>query len=314
MRSGWPDLESLRCAVVEGPRGRQLLVTLIADYWLAPDAVVPSGAIVELMNDMGVGPSGTRTLLSRLTRDGRLQSVKEGRRTFYALSQQAFTQLSAGFEALRRFGVDEANDTASPWLILMFSVPEEQRAVRQQLRSRLSWLGFAPLYDGVWITPRAVEHQAIALCRKLGVDSASIVTGSIEGIGRGYGRPTDAWDVRLTQELYQAFAQHLASPLERLSAGEMTAVEALRLRTEAMNIWRGFPKFDPDLPERELPAGWPRSAARTAFAGLYDGAAKPAGDHVREVVARHSPDHLDLVVERLIDPGSSRPALNRAPR
>ncbi|OLT37679.1 hypothetical protein BJF79_29220 [Actinomadura sp. CNU-125] len=298
----WPDLESLRCAVVEGPRGRQLLITLMADYWLAPDAVAPSGAVVELMNDMGVSASGTRTLLSRLTREGRLQSVKEGRRTFYALSQQALTRLSTGFDAIRRFGVDEAHDPDAPWLILMFSVPEEQRALRQQLRRGLSWMGFSPLYDGVWITPRPVEHQAVALCRKLGVESASIAAGSIEAIGRDHGRPTDAWDLPLAQGLYQAFARHLASPLERLSAGEMTADEALRLRTEIMNIWRGFPKFDPGLPERELPAGWPRAAARTAFAGLYDGAAKPAGDRVREVVARHSPAHLDLVVERLIDP------------
>ncbi len=298
--------------VVEGPRGRQLLITLMADYWLAQDAVVPSGAVVELMSDMGVSPSGTRTLLSRLTREGRLRSVKEGRRTFYALSEQAFTRLSSGFETIRHFGLDEVQDPDSPWLILMFSVPEEQRAVRRQLRKSLSWLGFSPLYDGVWITPRPVGRQAIEMCRKLGVESASIATGSIEAIGRGYGRPTDAWDLTLTQGLYEAFIQHLASPLKRLADGEMTGGEALRLRTEVMNIWRGFPAFDPGLPERELPAGWPREAARAAFTGLYDGAAKLAGDHVREVVARHSPAHVDLVVERLIAPGTGRPGVRQA--
>ncbi len=299
----WPDLESVRCVVVEGPRGRQLLITLMADYWLAPDAVVPSGAVVELMTDLGVGPSATRTLLSRLTREGRLQSVKEGRRTFYALSQQAFTRLSTGFETIRRFGVEEEeHGSDSRWLILMFSVPEEQRAIRQQLRRNLYWMGFSPLYDGVWITPRPVADQAVEFCRKLGVESASIATGSIDAIGKSYGRPTDAWDLDLAQGLYQAFTRHLAAPLKRLSTGEMTADEALRLRTEIINIWRGFHKFDPGLPERELPPGWPRAAARAAFAGLYDGAAKLAGDRVREVVARHSPAHVDLVVERLIAP------------
>lgn len=307
MRSVWPDLESLRSAVVEGPRGRQLLITLIADYWLGPDAVVPSGAVVELMTDLGVSPSGTRTLLSRLTREGRLQSVKEGRRTFYALSTQALHRLSTGFETIRQFGLDAPHDADAPWLILMFSIPEDQRSVRQQLRRGLSWMGFSPLYDGVWITPRPVRQQALTLCRKLGVDSASIATGSIEAVGLDYGRPTDAWDLGLVHGLYQAFEKHLALPRERLASGSMTTVEALRVRTEIMNIWRGFPTFDPGLPESDLPAGWPRAGARAAFVELYDGAATAAAHRVREVVARHSPAHLDLVVERLIDPSAKPP-------
>ena len=37
------------------------------------------------------------------------------------------------------------------WTLVTFSIPEEQRTLRHHLRSTLTWAGFAPLRDGLWL-------------------------------------------------------------------------------------------------------------------------------------------------------------------
>ena len=37
--------------------------------------------------------------------------------------------------------------------LVAFSIPEQNRAARDSLRKQLRWLGFAPLYDGLWVSP-----------------------------------------------------------------------------------------------------------------------------------------------------------------
>lgn len=303
MDAVWSNLEELRAVVAEGPRGRRALVTLMAEYWLDEGAMAPSGAIVDLMAALDVSASGTRTLLSRLTREGRLTTIKDGRRTFYALSPKARQRLAEGFEVIRAFGTDQG--PANPeWTTLLFSIPEEQRGIRQQLRKGLSWMWFAPLYDGAWVTPRPSGPQALALCQKLGVESASLLRGSITAAGTGFGQPVDAWDLNLAHELYTSFAAILSDPLDRLRAGLLSPVESMRARTETINVFRGFPRFDPDLPLGMLTPDWPRRAARQAFAELYEGTTDAALEYVRAVVAEHSAGHVQDVSIRRLSPAA----------
>lgn len=284
-------LEDLRTIVAEGPRGRRLLVTLMAEYWLKEGAMVPSGALVELMQDLNVGPSATRTLLSRLKHEGRLVATKEGRRTYYALSSKARNRLSEGFELIRTFGTEQHSE-APVWTTLLFSIPEDQRAIRQKLRKGLSWMWFAPLYDGAWITPQPRGQQALALCHTLGIESASLIHGDIVMAGTNFGSPVDAWDLELARGLYQSFSEILYEPLTQTQKGLVRPSEAMQIRTETINVFRGLPRFDPDLPLNLLPPDWPRSKARSDFSELYASTTEAAVSYVRSVVKKHSPSHV----------------------
>ncbi|WP_345148084.1 PaaX family transcriptional regulator [Arthrobacter ginkgonis] len=292
-------LEPLRGRVVEGPRPRQLLVTLMADYWLAEGAIAPSGALVDLMSDLGVPESGTRTLLSRLAKEERLIAVRDGRRTFYRLSDGSRTRLASGLRQISEFAPP---DRPGPglWTAIAFSIPENRRTTRQQLRKGLSWLGFAPLYDGLWITPRPVAREATALCAKLGLESASVFQGQIDGIGSAHGNPTDAWDTAEVHELYGEFIAQLSPVLAALEEGPFAPATSLACRTALINVWRAFLRLDPELPLELLPAGWRRTEAQALFARIYDGLAPTAVAHVRDTVARHSPAHVDFVAGHML--------------
>ena len=85
---------------------------------------------------------------------------------------------------------------------------------------------------------------------------------------------------------YESFIRRWNPLLRRIKSGRVTGTEAVRARTEVMDIYRRFPTLDPRLPLRLLPPGWLRWKAREVFVAIYDGLAEPAEDHVRTVVAR----------------------------
>ncbi|MFI5718720.1 PaaX family transcriptional regulator C-terminal domain-containing protein [Nocardia sp. NPDC051750] len=158
------------------------------------------------------------------------------------------------------------------------------------------WLGFAPLYDGLWITPRPVADDAQALIVKLGIVQASIVEGDIEGIGVSHGKPTDAWDIAAIAGLYREFLDGV----DGLGEVSTDPVAALVLRTELVNVWRSFPRLDPDLPLALLPGNWPRADAQAAFVRLYNALAPAAMRRVRSALDRVEPEYGQHVAAHLL--------------
>ncbi|WP_258934478.1 hypothetical protein [Nesterenkonia pannonica] len=211
-------LEGLRAEMAEGPRPRQLLVTLMADYWITPGASAPSGALVDLLEEFDVPPSGTRTLLSKLCRQGRLESFKEGRRTFYSIAPGSRRRLVSGFSAIARFGAEKEPDPFI-WTCLMFSVPEGMRTRRLRLHKGLRWMGFAPLYDGVWVSPQAAREQVDALLKSQEISSATVFEATAYSAGLTYGQPTDAWSIPTLQDQYARFLDEAGQALQRVSEG-----------------------------------------------------------------------------------------------
>ncbi|MFI7432307.1 PaaX family transcriptional regulator [Micromonospora haikouensis] len=265
------------------PQG--VAVTLLADYTLRTRAALPSAAIVALLAEAGVSTAGARTAISRLARRGVLEGSRQGRRSAYRLSRAAAASLAAGGS-----WIVASTATAVPWdgcwTLVAFSLPQERSAQRRALRGRLRWLGYAPLYDGLWISPHELTPKARAQLAQLTPGAVTVFRGrqaALDAVGRA---PVDAWDVDAISQHYQAFLRRWTPLLPRVRSGRLDGAAAVRARTEVMDTYRRFPTLDPQLPLDLLPQGWPRQRARELFAAVYDGLAEPAERHVRAVVAR----------------------------
>lgn len=277
-----------------GPQPQHLLVTLLGDYWYERDEHLPSAALVALLGEFGISAVAARAALSRLARRGLLESSKAGRRTYYGLTPRAADVLRDGGRRIMGFGTG-ARSWDGQWRVAVFSVPEEQRDVRHAARTRLRWLGFAPLYDGVWISPRDAADEAARVLAELGVHSYTVLTARVPPrVPQGAG-PLAAWDLGELERRYDRFVAERAELLARTRAGAVGAAEALPARTAVMDTWRHFPNLDPELPAELLPAGWPRGRARAVFAELYDTLGPLAEIRVRQLVARFSPELAPLV-------------------
>jgi phenylacetic acid degradation operon negative regulatory protein len=277
-----------------GSQPQHLLVTLLGDYWLDRKEQLPSAAMVRLVGEFGVTPVGARAALSRLARRGLLASSKVGRRTYYGLTERATGVLADGRQRIMAFGM-RSERWGGRWTVAAFSVPEERRDVRHALRTRLRWLGFAPLYDGIWVSPHDVVDPALAALREVGVERATVMTSTVARDGPGGGDPIAAWDLPYLRKLYEEFVAGYQPLLERLRRGGVGSAEALIARTAVMDTWRNFPNLDPELPDELLPQGWPRRRAREVFAEVYD-ALGPLGElRVRQVLAEFAPELAGLV-------------------
>ena len=286
-------------------RPPRLLLTLLGDYWWQRTESLPSAAIVGLLAEFGVSDSAARAALSRLTRNGLLVTSRSGRRTFVRLSRRAADVLDDGGRRIFSFGATPA-PWDGMWSLVAFSIPEEHRSARDELRKELRWLGFAPLYDGLWVCPRDHAGDVMARLKDLGISTATAFRATaLPAVGAarpgaadtGTGStvvtadiPARAWDLSGLRDRYQEFTEFAGLLRDQTVAGEITTADALVARTRVMNEWRAFPAMDPDLPYELLPPAWPRAAARDLFITCYDLLGPLAARRVRQIIARYSPE------------------------
>lgn len=280
-----------------GSSPQHLLVTLLGDYWMRAGQPIPSAALVALLEEFGVTTAGARAALSRLGRRGVLEASRDGRRTFYALAPAVARRLLAGGARILSFGTDESWD--GEWTVVAYSLPEDRRDVRHLLRSRLRWLGFAPIYDAVWISPHSDVAAVVGSLNEIGVSSATVFSASHASSFFGDRAPIESWDLDNVRQLYDEFLTHGQDMLSLLRSGRATPAESLLARTELMDTYRRIPSMDPGLPVALMPEGWPRAAARAMFLELYDELAPLAVLQVRRIVERIDADAAGLVKSTL---------------
>ncbi|MEV7232081.1 PaaX family transcriptional regulator C-terminal domain-containing protein [Polymorphospora sp. NPDC051019] len=285
-REGLGSIRLPRRQAGSSPQG--LTVTLLADYTVSTGAWLPSAAIVALLAESGVSSAGARAAISRLARRGVLESNRQGRKTFYRLTQSVAAHLRAGGGWVASYGAGTAM-WDDRWTLVAFSLPQEAALQRRALRNHLRWMGFAPLYDALWISPREFAAKAWSELDEMNLDALTVFRARHLDIATGAGRnPIDAWDLSAIATQYETFIRRWRQVVAGVHAGQLAGAQAVRTRTEVMDTYRRFSTLDPQLPEKLLPAGWLRQAARDVFVAVYDGLADSAEQHVRAVAAAHA--------------------------
>ena len=169
---------------------------------------------------------------------------------------------------------------------MLFSVPEDERSLRNVLRRQLSSMGFSLLYDGAWVSPSDQAEEAREGLAKLAAtvirtDEATGVTSSGEL----------AVALRLDERRtgYERFLEDYQPVALQLTKGALAKAEAITLRTELLEAWRFLADRDRLVPDLLLPADWPRAAARELFCRIYDGLAIAAQAQVQAAFERAAP-------------------------
>ena len=152
---------------VSGPASnpQHILVTLLGTHFFGQQQPIPSGFLVDLLDEFGVSEIGARNALSRVTRRGLLEFSRSGRTTFYQLSAEAHRNHSTRLVEILRGADAPAWD--GTWTVVLFSISEEQRALRHVVRTRLTRLRFGMLYDGVWVRPGPTDSTAADMLQAL---------------------------------------------------------------------------------------------------------------------------------------------------
>jgi len=277
-------------------RSQDLVFTLFGDYLLERERPVWTGGLITLLGDLGLSPMAVRTVLSRMTRKGWLSAERLGTRSWYGLTAKGRKLLESGRE--RIYHPVPAAGWDGDWSVVVFSVPESRRRLRDALRVRLSWLGCGPLTSGVWISPHDVRAEVLDIAADLKLGKNLEV---FRGTHLAHSTPEQlvakCWDLAELDGRYAGFIARWSPEFEHCSQCGMTGARAgvhhpctapadcFRRRFLLVHEYRAFPLEDPYLPRALLPAGWHGEKAAQLFERYHDALAVPAERYVAEVCA-----------------------------
>lgn len=261
-----------------------LLLTIIGSALREQGRWMSSAAFVTLMEGVDVPPARTRTALTRLKSKGMLVGETRDGVAGCFLPDEAISVLERGdarIDQPRLMADDER------WFVLSFSVPEENRDVRHQLKRRLKWIGCGSVAGALWIGPAHLVDEAEAIVEDLGL--VGRVTVFMVDELRGATEPQVAvarwWDLATIRALHEDFLREHDASLAAFAA-DPTPRTAFRIWTRALDTWRPITYVDPGLPQTVMPEDWPGARSIALFLQLRDRLGAPARAHVDEVVSR----------------------------
>ena len=281
-------------AASSGLRSQDLVFTLYGDYLLGRGDPVSTGALITLLGELGLSDTAVRTVLSRMARKGWLTAERYGTRSAYGLTRKGRALLESGRERIYHPPVRDTWD--GQWSVVTFSIPETHRRRRDSLRTRLAWLGFGSLSNGVWISPHDVRTEVRGIAAELRVvKHLELFRGSHEGFSDPADLVRQCWDLAGLNRRYAAFLERWRPGLEHCRHCGLSGARAgihspctapadcFRRRFLLVHEYRAFPLDDPYLPRPLLSEGWNGEAAAKLFETYHDVLAEPAERYVAEV-------------------------------
>jgi phenylacetic acid degradation operon negative regulatory protein len=244
----------LRCEA-DLVNARSALFDLYGDHLRDRGGRAPIAAVVKMLSSLGIAGPAVRTAVSRMVRQGWLEPVRLPAGPGYALTPKAVRRLD---EAARRIYRDLPQPWDRHWHLVVVQRLKD-RARRTRLRAGLAYLGYAPLDEALWISPRSAP-ELDALLEGEGV-TAERFHSAYEGDPCGL--VARAWDL---STLGAAYERWLTWARETVQGSEHLSEErAFALRSTLVHEWRKFLFLDPGLPAAVLPRGWPGTVAAAFF-------------------------------------------------
>jgi phenylacetic acid degradation operon negative regulatory protein len=240
---------------------RGLLFTILGEFVLPTSGSAWTSAFIETFGRLGVEEKAIRQALARTAADGWIRPERHGRRTRWWLTPEADQLLTDGTRRIYAFAGSQ-REWDGTWLIVLARVPENDRAARHLLRTRLSWAGLGSPSPGVWITTHTDRMDEVEdALRQAGVDDGQIFAAEHLG-GDLPAMVAQAWDLPVIEQGYENFLAEFRPA---------TAQDPLVRTIELVHAWRRFPSVDPGLPTRLLPGTWSGARAARLFAARHAG-------------------------------------------
>jgi len=218
--------------------------------WLAGMMMQPTWRNLDSSFESWAYGSGLLRQIQRLERQAYVESRRD------AQTGERLIRLTAKGVAACRAGADpEAcweRQWDDKWRMVIFDVPESNRALRARLRNRLASEKFGCLQQSVWITP-APFGALLEELRGVAVDGGSLTF--MEGIPVAGETPDDlvasAWDFQTIRKAWDELLAHLNSAADPSLVQDRKHLAAWI--TEERRLIQHCCRIDPLLPSVLLP-------------------------------------------------------------
>jgi phenylacetic acid degradation operon negative regulatory protein len=244
-------------------RPNSFIFTVFGDFVHRYGDAIWVGSLVRLMAEFGISEQAVRAALSRMSRQGWLESARSGSRSYYSVTEIGKRRVD---EISKRIYLPPHDTWDGKWRIVSYTIPESKRELRDRLRKDLTVLGLGSLSASLWISPRdvigAVRDAIAALKLEERVD---IFVADYQGPLGDAELTRNCWDLEAIARAYQEFIARYS----RQNAAP-TDTHAFVTRIWLVHDFRKFAYLDPGLPPGLLPPNWPGTQAGMLFRKYYE--------------------------------------------
>ncbi|MUV37550.1 Transcriptional repressor PaaX [Lentibacillus sp. JNUCC-1] len=250
---------------------RAMIFTIYGDYIRHYGNVIWIGSLIRLLEAFGHNEQSVRAAVSRMSRQGWIQAERIGNKSYYALTERGKARME---EASRRIYKSEAEEWDGKWRILVYTIPEEKRHVRDELRKELTWSGFGLLANSCWITPNPLEKQVHTLIDQYEIAThVSFFTAVHEGMQSSQDLVRQCWDLTEVNDRYaqfvETYSQKYIHDKSRVQRNDLSDEQCFVKCALLVHQYRKFLFVDPSLPHELLPEEWLGDSAATLFNDYY---------------------------------------------
>lgn len=250
-----------------------LIFTLFGDFIEPHGGETWTVSLLKLLDLLDVSERAARSTLSRMSQKGWLESERVGRYSRYQLTPRGKHIIEEG--GARIF---EPRQQAwdGRWHMVVYTIPEEKRSTRNDLRKRLRWLGFGDLAPGVWISPTDRRERVEADLEDLEAKPYTVYFSDMELNFADNQEIVDrCWDLGEINQMYGEFLDRYEPLFEECQRADekdngLSPARCFRHRFWLSLDYAQFPRLDPNLPPELLPEDWLGERASELFFRFRD--------------------------------------------
>ncbi|HVQ96709.1 MAG TPA: PaaX family transcriptional regulator C-terminal domain-containing protein [Mycobacteriales bacterium] len=249
------------------PMARAYIFDLLGDFARVGGDEIKLKALVALGETLGISPPTMRVTAARMREEGWLAVRREGREAYYSMTRKTLHLLDEGRQRIFR---PKPGPWSGEWSMVIYTVPESDRATREKLRRDLTWLGYGSLAPATWVSPHPSLDRVADVGAALPNARLELVTMRATDVAADRSIAERCWDLAELNKEYDTFIRGLRLKLPRYRTGRLDGAEALEARINLVHAYRHFPYRDPGLPAELQPPAWLGERARTLFNEAHD--------------------------------------------
>lgn len=262
-----------------------MIFTIYGDYIRHYGGEIWIGSLIKLLKEFGHNEQSVRAAISRMHKQGWVSSRKVKNKSLYFLTPQGKERME---EAATRIFKLKGSEWDGKWRMLIYSIPENKRGIRDELRKELLWSGFGSIANSVWISPNDLTKQVYILIDKYNIrEFVHYFITEYDGPHENQRLVQDCWNLEEINDKYREFIEKFQPKFledsEKIKSGEMNHAQCFVERTKLVHEYRKFLFIDPGLPEELLPAQWLGTEAADLFSSYYKELAEPASQFFENI-------------------------------
>jgi phenylacetic acid degradation operon negative regulatory protein len=238
------------------------LLYILGDLVHPSTDAVPTAAFLTALADAGHETHAARQALARSSKAGWITATRQGRETWWALTDRGHRLIADGQQRITDLGREDLTWDGR-WVLVMISIPHARRAIRNHVYRYLSWSGFGTPVPGIWVSPHVRnEHGARFAIRHFDLADTSLsFLGTTGSVGLTEAQVVDqAWDL-------DDLDTHYNDLLHRHRAHDTGSGQAALRAVLAIDAdLQQLPLHDPQLPRELVPERSSRDTARQLLA------------------------------------------------